>query len=111
MVLIKDLWRGDIPLSKTFWVFGFGVNLLLNMALFYLTIQDNMFTTNIGAAFCLLLFLFSFIYSPFILIGIWRSANKYQGLQRYVLASKIMVIIGWSGYIKSLAEFAKEFSS
>lgn len=80
MELIKDLWRGNVPLSRTFWVFGFGVNLLLTIALLYLNFQPNLLTTKSGAVFYLLVLLFSVIYGPFILIGIWRSANKHQGL-------------------------------
>lgn len=111
MDLIKELWRGNIPLSRTFWVFGFGVNLLLTMALLYLNFQPDLLTTKVGAGFYLLLLLCSTIYGPFILIAIWRSANKYQGFQRNAIAAKIMVIIGWGRYLQSLAELAKEFSS
>ena len=110
MDLIKGLWRGNVPLSRTFWLFGFGVNLLLTIALLYLTLQTDLLTTKIGAIFYLLLLLFFVIYGPFILIGIWRSASQYQGFQRYAIAAKIMVIIGWGRYFQSLAEFAKEFS-
>jgi len=110
MDLIKDLWRGDVPLSRTFWVFGFGVNLLLTIAFLYLNPQPDLLTTTIGAIFYLLLLLFSLVYGPFILIGIWRSANKYQGLQRNAIAAKIMVIIGWSRYFQSLAEIGKDLS-
>lgn len=110
MELIKELWRGNIPLSRAFWLFGFGVNLLLNISLLYLTFQPDLLTMKIGAIFYLLLLLFYIIYGPFILISIWRSANKYQGLQRYAIAAKIMLIIGWGRYVQSLAELAKEFS-
>jgi phosphoglycerol transferase MdoB-like AlkP superfamily enzyme len=110
MELIKELWRGDIPLSRTFWLFGFGVNLLLTIALLYLSFQAEILTTTIGMIFYFLLLLCSILYGPFILIAIWRSANKYQGFQRNAIAAKIMVIIGWGKYLQSLAELAKEFS-
>lgn len=110
MDLIKELWRGNVSLSRAFWLFGFGVNLLFTIAFLYLIFQPDLLTTKIGAIFYLLLLLFYIIYGPFILISIWRSANKYQGLQRYAIAAKIMVIIGWGRYFQSLAELAKEFS-
>jgi len=109
MDLIRELWRGNVPLSITFWRFGVGVSLLLNAALLYAQFQPDILTT-VGGLICFLLtLLFSIIYSPFILIAIWRSANKYQGLQRYAVLAKIMVISGWGNYFRSLAEFAKEF--
>ena len=110
MDLIKELWRGDVPLSRAFWLFGFGINLLLTIAFLYLIFQPDLLTTKIGVIFYLLLLLFYIIYGPFILIGIWRSANKYQGLQRYPIAAKIMVIIGWGRYFQSLAEIGKALS-
>ncbi len=110
MDLIKELWRGNVPLSRTFWLFGFGVNLLFTIAFVYLNFQADLLTSKVGAIFYLLLLLFSLIYGPFILIAIWRSANKYQGLQRYAIAAKIMVIIGWARYLQSLAEIGKELS-
>ncbi|TAK08158.1 hypothetical protein EPO44_03005 [bacterium] len=110
MDLIKELWRGDVPLSTAFWRFGFGVNFLLNAAFLYLNFQPDILTTAIGMIFFLLLLLFFIVYGPFILIAIWRSANKYQGFQRNAVAAKIVVILGWGRYLQSLAEFAKEFS-
>ena len=56
------------------------------------------------------LIVFSIIYGPFILIAIWRSANKYQGMQRVSILAKIMVIIGWVRYFQSIGELMKIFS-
>ena len=109
MDLIKDLWRGNVPLSRTFWIFYFGVNLLLNISLLYLNLTD-LVTTKIGLVFFLLLLSVSVAYGPFILISVWRSANKYEGLQRYTIAAKFMVLFGWIRYLQLLLGWAKEFS-
>jgi hypothetical protein len=100
MDLIKSLWRGDISLAKTFWLFGFCVNLLFSAGINYFIIMNkHALSTSAGFISLWVLIIFSLLYAPFIYISIWRSANKYRGLQRYAIAAKIMVIIGWSRYI------------
>ncbi len=111
MELIIALWRGDMPLAKTFWIFGFAVNLLLNFTSSYIFLQQEIIlSTIIGRVLLLLLIVFCIIYNPFILIAIWRSAKKYQGPNVYGMLARIMVIIGWGGYFRSLSEFAQVFS-
>lgn len=110
MELIKELWRGNVPLVRTFWVFGFGANLVFTLAFLYLDFQPDLSTTIMGAIVSLLLVLFYVVYGPFILISVWKSANKYQGLRRYPIAAKYMVIVGWGRYLQLLAEIGKQFS-
>lgn len=107
---IINLWRGDVPLPKTFWIFGLGVNILFDASLFYLDSHVDQWTSIFGQIAYLSVLLVFVIYSPFILIAIWQSANKYQGLQRYVIAAKIVVIVGWVHYLKGFVEIAREFS-
>jgi ABC-type multidrug transport system permease subunit len=110
MDLIKDLWRGEVPLSKTFWLFGWGVILLLNLSILYIDSQIDILTNYFAAIVFVSLLLFGVIYSPFIFIAIWRSANKYQGLQRYAIIAKIFVIVGWSNYLKDFLAIAEQFA-
>ena len=110
MDLIRDLWRGDVPLVKTFWIFGFSINLLFTVAVGYLIYHPEVSETGIGRTILLLLIVANMIYAPFILVAIWRSANKYEGLRRYAIAAKIAVFFGWANYIQSIAEVADEMS-
>lgn len=107
MELIKALWRGDISLAKTFWLFGFCVNFVLNLTFRYFNFQPQILSTFIGQILFFLIILFAVVYGPFILIAIWRSANK--SLSRYAIAAKFMVILGWAGYLQELVEFGKVF--
>jgi len=104
MDLIKDLWRGDVPLVKTYWLFGVAVGILFNVAFIYIEYQPAAFASAFGQVFVLGLAVFVFVYSAFICVAIWRSANKYQGLQRYTVLAKISVIFGVMGIIKTLLE-------
>ena len=101
MDLIKDLWRGDVPLVKTFWIFGFGPPLCAAIILRYLLFDQKIIATIPGTYLLWFLILFHYIYNPFILTAIWASANKYQGLRWYAIAAKIAVILGWVGYLRS----------
>ena len=108
MELIKDLWRGDIPLSKAFWLFGVCVSVLFKAIFFFLTFQTQILSTVIGQSFLWCLIIFGVIYGPFIFISIWRSANKYKGLSRYPAMAKFVVIFfGWGGYIRDLIQMGK----
>jgi cytochrome c oxidase assembly factor CtaG len=104
MDLIKDLWHGDVPLVKTYWLFGVAVGILLNVTFIYIEYQPAAFASAFGQVLVLGLAMFVFIYSAFICVAIWRSANKYQGLQRYAILAKIAVIFGVMGMIKTLLE-------
>ena len=107
MELIKHLWHGDIPLSKTFWLFGVCVSVQFKMIFLYSAIQPQMFSTMIGQVFVWCLIIFDAIYSPFIFISIWRSGNKYKGLAPYAMLVKVMVVFGWAGYVRELVGTAK----
>lgn len=107
MELIKDLWHGDISLRKTFWHFGVFVSLLFKAISIFFIYQPQILSTTIGWVFFWLIATFAIIYGPFILISIWRSANKYKGLSRYAILAKVMVVFGWGGYIRDLIEIGK----
>ncbi len=108
MELIRDLWHGDIPLSKTFWLFGVCVRGLFKLIFLYFGFQPQILSTAFGFAFFWLLNIVGIIYGPFIFISIWRSANKYKGLSRYpAMANFVVIFFGWGGYIRDLIEIGK----
>ena len=92
MDLVRDLWRGNVPLVKTYWLFGVGVGVLFSIASIYVE-YHSAFTTGFGLIFALGLSVIHLAYVPFILIAIWRSANKYKGLQRYAVLAKFSVVL------------------
>jgi hypothetical protein len=94
MDLIKDLWRGDVPLVKSYWLFGVVVGIFFRIIFAYIEYQAAIFYTALGAIFIFAFIIFVFAYSIFISFAIWKSANKYQGQQRYAILAKISVIIG-----------------
>ena len=93
--LVK-LFRGDISLPITYWVFGvlignigfLGLNKLLELNFFNLAshkYSDQLFLTY---NFIVILL------TAFILIAIWRSAKKYDGPEIWKNLARIAVVIG-----------------
>ena len=103
MDIIKALWRGNIPLVKTFWLYGFSVTLLLVTTMNYFLIYNKQaLSASVVYISIWVLIAFSIIYFPYIFISIWRSANKYQGLQLYAIAAKIIVIFVGGRYLMEI---------
>ncbi|BDQ33677.1 hypothetical protein [Pseudodesulfovibrio portus] len=92
MGLIKRLWRGEVDLARTFWVFGFTVGVLFRGAGLLLAVLAE---KNIGFAAVLLSFgVFLIVYQVFISVAVWRSADRYQGYRGWAFLAKAMVVLG-----------------
>jgi hypothetical protein len=81
---VARLWRGDVSLAKTYWIFGVLVGVALRLLSPAVT-YEVMSHARLMSAFDIRALLYGWaaiviIYSVFILIAIWRSANKYRVL-------------------------------
>ena len=97
--LIGDLWRGDIPLVKTYWLFGVLIGICFAMVFFFIEYLTTGLSEGFGPVFILGMMLLYFIYTGFINIAIWRSASKYRGPRRWSILAKIMVLVSWAALI------------
>ena len=89
--MIVRLWRGDIDLRKTFWLFGVGGGLLLGLPLFaammaLTDVPDDATATVFVSALGLLL-----IYVIWVFVGIWRASDKYLGSRSWAVLAKVVV--------------------
>lgn len=76
--VIKDLWRGDIPLWKTFWIY----NMLVGLPILFLSRQmpDPDISMPSFTLFSVIFFsLVIFIYWVTSRVSLWRAASKYKG--------------------------------
>jgi len=62
------LWQGEVPLRQTYWIYGVGV-------FFILTVVQSTPTLHSQFVFVFI----RFIYAPFIIVAVWRSASNYKG--------------------------------
>ena len=102
MSLAKQLWRGDIPLGTTYWLFGAGPNIVLFATRMYLESDKEFAATPEGTSIALGLTLFGAAYAVFIGVAIWRSATKYQGQQWLAVLAKVAVVLGWMRLLSDL---------
>ncbi|KTC83356.1 hypothetical protein [Legionella cincinnatiensis] len=94
METLKKLWKGELSLVLTFWVFGVVISLILRLLFYYINQNYIWFTIKFGSYPLYFLYGVSLIYSLFIWVAIWRSSNKYKGSQFWAAVAKLMVILG-----------------
>jgi len=97
---VGDLWRGDVPLVLTYWMYGFVVGVAFAMAFFAIDYLVTGLAEGFGPMFILGLMLVYFVYTAFINVAIWRSASKYRGRKLWAILAKIMVLVSWAALIR-----------
>lgn len=96
---LERFFRGDIPLSIMFWVYGVGVHYLWSF-IFQLQPTREFFTSiylyygflGLKAALIIcdaMLIIYTALHS----VGLWRSASKYAGRTIWIATAKLFAII------------------
>ncbi len=84
------LWRGELPLARAFWdgaiLYGVPLNLISTFGFLALSSGDN---TVLGLAVNLL----PLPYNVVVLVGVWRSARRYEGPPHWAEAAQVAVVI------------------
>lgn len=93
MEMLKKLWCGEYSLVKTYWLFYV---LLWNIVLLPLVLfrQLNQSTQDSYLILGLLFAVIFIAYGCGVLVGLWRSANKYRGWWLWANLAKVVVILG-----------------
>jgi hypothetical protein len=87
MSVPEDLLRGDVPLGKTYWLFGVVPGATFSVVGTYLDRQREFMA--VPAAIGLL----GIAYFPVICVAIWQSASKYQGPKWLAVLAKVVVVL------------------
>lgn len=93
MEMLKKLWCGEYSLVKTYWLFYV---LLWNVALLPLVLFRQT-TQNTQDSYLILGLLFAVIFITYgcvVLVGLWRSTNKYGGWWLWANLAKVVVLLG-----------------
>jgi hypothetical protein len=107
---VARLWRGDVSLGKTYWIFGVLVGVVLKLLSPAIT-YEVMSHASLMSTFDIQAILYGWaaiviLYSIFILIAIWRSANKYRVLKPtskgHATLAQIACVLGAASIIISL---------
>lgn len=94
--LLVDLWRGDVPLVMSFWLFGIFAGLCFAIVFAFVDYQISGLAEGLGPLFIIGLIVSYFVYMSFVNIAIWRSANKYRGPKHWAILAKVMVLVSWT---------------
>jgi hypothetical protein len=96
--LLYNFWYGKIALWKSYWIVGELINALILLLIFNIEIT---YFKNINLANQLLFLSFDnfhflnkitlLIWTTFITIGIWRSAEKYKGNLIWIILTLIFL--------------------
>ena len=92
MARLRALWSGDLPLGEAFWTYavtvGLAVNLTTSMLLLLLLSWDR----PIAALFAG--YALSVPYNVVALVGVWRSAARYEGERIHADLARIVSLVG-----------------
>ena len=87
----KDLWDGRVPLKHAFWqwaiVYGLLVNLVTSALFFGLLVYD------VAPLLLIAAFILPVPFNLFVVVAVWRSADRYQGLKKWADLGRVATII------------------
>ena len=96
--IIGKFWRGEITLWRAYWLIGEILNAIFIILIFNLEIYlfgNNQFTSSLPFLnfnnFSLLSKFILFLWTVFLTIGIWRSAENYKGSMVWIIATFIFL--------------------
>ena len=96
--IINKFWRGQITLWRSYWLVGELLNAIFILLIFNLEIYifgNNQFTSSLPfldfSNFSLLSKLILVLWTVFLTIGIWRSAENYNGSIIWIIATFIFL--------------------
>jgi len=88
------LWRGDVGLAISYWVFGVLGGFLWGIAFEMLDVQN-------GSVGTFLLLAGMCGYYAVVYVGIWRAAEKYTGKKIWAVLAKCAVVLGGLLFFRS----------
>lgn len=89
---ILRFWRGDEPLPTAFWNWAVTGGILVNVAtsgLFLVLIMQNQAILALLVGYGM-----SIPYNVFATVGVWRSADRYEGERRWAEMAKMATVAG-----------------
>ena len=95
---LMELFKGNLPLYKSYWIYYVLVNFLISAPLLLVTkihIQNFIYTFS-------LYLVLNIIYYFTSCIGFWRSSQKYKGNKILSFLARLIVVIGISTTILEL---------
>jgi hypothetical protein len=91
MAKLRALWTGDLPLGEAFWTWAIGVGLLVNLTTSGLFL--TLITLDRPLAALFVGYVLSVPYNIVTVVGVWRSAARYEGQAAHADLARIVTIV------------------
>ena len=88
---LRSLWLGELPLSEAFWIWAIGVGLLVNVTTSALLLA--MISLDRPWSALIVGYVPSVPYNVLALVGVWRSAARYDGPAEHADVACVVTII------------------
>jgi hypothetical protein len=92
MARLRALWSGDLPLGDAFWTYAVTVGLAINLFTTLLFLVLIAWDRPIAAL--IVGYAFSVPYNIVALVGVWRSAARYDGARIHADLARIVSLVG-----------------
>ena len=92
LIPIKALWSGDLPLPVAFWHYAVGWGLVINLVTSAMTLVVVM--ADVAVWILVPVHLLPTPYNVLVLVGVWRSAGRYDGERKWADAARMTTLIG-----------------
>ena len=88
---LRALWAGELPLGEAFWTWAIGIGLLVNLTTTVLFLALITYDRPWAALF--VGHVLSVPYNVVALVGVWRSAARYQGRAGVADLARIVTVV------------------
>jgi hypothetical protein len=89
--LLRRLWAGEVPLQTAFWDYAVIGGLIVNLTtslLFLMLVAADLPFAALFVGYAL-----SVPYNIFVLVAVWRSADRYEGERKWADLARIVTLI------------------
>jgi len=89
---MKALWAGQIPLPTAFWRYAVAWGLIINVSTSILTVVTVLAEAPVWIL--LPVHLLPTPYNVLALVGVWRSAGRYEGPRNHADLARFVTLVG-----------------
>ncbi len=92
MAELRRLWSGEMPLLQAFWTYGVIVGLSVNLAtsaLFLVLMAGERPLAALIVGYGV-----SVPYNVLVVVGVWRSADRYEGDRTHADLARFVTLVG-----------------
>jgi hypothetical protein len=86
---IVRLWRGEVGLGRAFWEYTIGYGTLAHTAATGLAY--GLYVAGAPLWVAAVIYFVAAPYTVLVTVGVWRSAERYQGPEQWAIAARIAV--------------------